>query len=59
MVGKLWPTTDPNHTSRMRTANFITQEDIGGEDTASINAAVLRNAPNTDGKYFLVPRVVE
>jgi aspartyl-tRNA(Asn)/glutamyl-tRNA(Gln) amidotransferase subunit C len=21
--------------------------------------AVLRNAPNTDGKYFLVPRVVE
>jgi Asp-tRNA(Asn)/Glu-tRNA(Gln) amidotransferase C subunit len=21
--------------------------------------AVLRNAPNTDGKYFLVPKVVE
>jgi hypothetical protein len=30
----------------LRTANFITQQDIGGERTASINDAVLRNAPN-------------
>ena len=31
----------------LRTANFITQEDIGGDDTDYINDAELRNAPNT------------
>ena len=30
----------------LRTANFITQEDIGGARTDSINAAELRNAPD-------------
>ncbi len=30
----------------LRTANFITQEDIGGARTESINAAELRNAPD-------------
>jgi hypothetical protein len=46
LVGKLFPTTDPDHPDRLRTANFITQQDIGGELTASINDARLRNAPN-------------
>jgi hypothetical protein len=46
LVGKLFPTTDPDHAAPLRPANFITQEDIGGARTASINAAVLRNAPD-------------
>ena len=46
LVGKLFPTTDPNHETPLRTANFITQEDIGGARTASINDAQLRNAPD-------------
>lgn len=46
LVGKLFPTTDPDHATPLRPANFITQEDIGGERTASINDAVLRNAPD-------------
>lgn len=47
LVGKLFPTTDPNHTELLRTANFITQEDLGGEDTGYINDAECRNAPDT------------
>jgi hypothetical protein len=47
MVGKLFPTTDPNHLEPLRTANFITQEDIGGNQTDFINDAELLNAPNT------------
>ena len=47
MIGRLYPTTDPNHPEPLPTASFITQEDIGGEDTPSINEAKLRNAPNT------------
>ena len=47
MVGKLFPTTDPHHTTPLRTANFITQEDIGGADSMYINDAELRNAPDT------------
>jgi hypothetical protein len=47
MVGKLFPTTDPRHTQPLRTANFITQEDIGGAETEFINDAELRNAPDT------------
>jgi hypothetical protein len=49
MVGRIYPTTDPNHADRLPTASFITQEDIGGDDTRTINDAVLRNAPNTTG----------
>src|SRR5262252_1745530 len=37
MVGKLYPTTDPDHGQPLRTASFITQEDIGGARTESIN----------------------
>src|SRR5262245_55610362 len=46
IVGKLFPTTDPDHATPLRTANFITQEDIGGARTYSINDAELRNAPD-------------
>jgi hypothetical protein len=47
MVGKLFPTTDPAHAAPLRTANFITQQDIGGVRTDFINDAELRNAPDT------------
>ena len=47
LVGKLFPTTDPNHTELLNTANFIAQQDIGGDRTDYINDAELRNAPNT------------
>lgn len=46
LVGKLFPTMDPDHATPLRTANFITQEDIGGARTESINAAELLNAPD-------------
>jgi hypothetical protein len=35
MVGKLFPTTDPNHSELLSTANFFTQQDIGGDRSAS------------------------
>src|SRR5215467_7095750 len=47
MVGKLFPTTDPSHAEPLRTASFITQQDIGGDNTDYVNDAELRNAPNT------------
>ena len=47
LVGKLFPTTDPEHAEPLRTASFITQQDIGGDDTDYINDAELRNAPDT------------
>ena len=47
LVGKLFPTTDPNHSEPLVTANFITQQDIGGDRTDYINDAETRNAPNT------------
>jgi hypothetical protein len=46
MVGKLFPTTDPHDMTALRTANFMTQEDIGGADTIYMNDADLRNAPD-------------
>jgi len=46
LVGKLFPTVDPDHPTPLPTANFITQQDIGGERSESINVAELRNAPN-------------
>jgi hypothetical protein len=49
LVGKLYPSTDPNHTEPLRTASFFTQEDLGGERTDYINDAELRNAPDTHG----------
>lgn len=47
MVGKLFPTTDPNHLEPLPTANFFTQEDIGGTNTEFINDILLLNAPDT------------
>jgi hypothetical protein len=46
LVGKLFPTMDPNHHAPLPTANFFTQEDIGGADSMYINDADLRNAPD-------------
>jgi hypothetical protein len=46
MVGKLFPTTDPDHLDPLPTANFMTQEDIGGSNTEYFNDAELRNAPD-------------
>jgi len=46
LAGKLYPTSDPNHALPLRTANFLTQEDIGGMRTDYINDAELRNAPD-------------
>ena len=46
MVGRLYPTTDPADPRPLRSASFITQEDIGGAFSQTINEAVLRNAPN-------------
>jgi hypothetical protein len=46
LVGKLYPTKDENHADPLRTANFITQEDLGGERTIYCNHAKLRNAPD-------------
>lgn len=47
LVGKLFPTTDPQHGEPVRTASFITQQDFGGDTTDFINDAELRNAPDT------------
>ena len=47
MVGKLFPTDDPDHAESLRTANFMTQDDIGGSDSKFFNDIELRNAPNT------------
>jgi hypothetical protein len=47
LVGKLYPTTDPNHSEPLLTANFITQQDFGGDYCEYINDAELRNAPDT------------
>ena len=46
MVGKLFPTTDPGDPRVLRTANFMTQEDVGGANSTYINDADLRNAPD-------------
>ncbi|MES0042232.1 hypothetical protein [Mesorhizobium sp. M0091] len=47
MVGKLFPTLQRDHADPVRTASFITQQDIGGDWSAHINDADLLNAPNT------------
>jgi hypothetical protein len=47
MVGKLFPTIDPHHLEPLPTANFMTQEDLGGSKTEFFNDLELRNAPDT------------
>jgi hypothetical protein len=46
LVGKIYPTTDPNHAEPLLPASFYTQEDIGGDFTRYVNDAQLLNAPN-------------
>jgi hypothetical protein len=46
LVGKLFPTADANHRQPLRSASFITQQDIAGDHTDYINDAELRNAPD-------------
>src|SRR5262249_18448500 len=47
MVGKLFPTTEADHVAPLRTASFMTQQDIGGDHNDYINDVELLNAPNT------------
>jgi hypothetical protein len=47
MAGKLFPIVETRDRASGRTANFITQQDIGGDYTDYINDAELRNAPDT------------
>jgi hypothetical protein len=47
LVGKVYPTVDPDHLEPLCPASFITQQDLGGEKTEHINDAELRNAPDT------------
>ena len=47
LVGKLFPTDDPGDPAEYRTANFITQQDIGGALTDTINDAEFLNSPDT------------
>ena len=47
LVGKLFPTVEPDHIAPLRTASFITQQDIGGDYDDYINDVELLNAPNT------------
>ncbi len=47
LVGKLYPTIDQDDESPLRTASFITQQDIGGDYTRYINDVELLNAPDT------------
>jgi hypothetical protein len=46
LAGKLFPTNNSEHPAPLRTANFFTQEDLGGSNTPFINDVELRNAPD-------------
>jgi len=46
LVGKIYPTTDAQHSEPLETGDFITQQDLGGERSEYINDAILLNAPN-------------
>lgn len=45
LVGKLFPTN--NEDEKVKTASFITQEDLGGNRLQYVNDAEFRNAPDT------------
>jgi hypothetical protein len=47
IAGKLYPITNPDHAENLYPANFLTQQDLGGDSTDYINDAELRNAPDT------------
>jgi hypothetical protein len=46
LVGKLYPTMNPDDPAVYRPANFITQEDLGGSRSLHIGDVELRNAPD-------------
>ncbi len=46
LVGKLYPSADPEHPEPLRTASFFTQQDLGGDFTPSLNDVETRNAPD-------------
>jgi hypothetical protein len=46
-VGKIFPTMDPEHAEPLKPANFITQQDLGGDYSDYINDAATFSAPNT------------
>ncbi len=46
LVGKLYPTTDPDHAEPLMPAAFITQQDLGGERTRYVNDVELTNTPS-------------
>ena len=47
MVAKLFPTTDPDHSTPLQPANLMTQQDLGGGYETYINDVELLNAPST------------
>jgi hypothetical protein len=47
LAGKLFPTTSADHSQPLRTANFFTQQDIGGDRSDYINDIDVLNAPDT------------
>ena len=47
MVAKLYPTTDPDHSTPLQPANLMTQQDLGGGHETFINDVELLNAPST------------
>lgn len=49
LVGKIYPTTDPNHEEPLVPANFFTQDDLGGTKIGQITGAEPRNAPDITG----------
>jgi hypothetical protein len=57
MVGKLFPTLERESGASLPTANFVTQQDLGGDRTDFVNDAELRNAPDTSAwrRGFGVP----
>jgi hypothetical protein len=51
MAVKLFPTSDPNHTARLKTANFFVIDDLGGTDIANYLDAPMTNEPNTSIRF--------
>lgn len=61
LVGKLFPTTDPNHAQPLQTANFITIEVFSGTHTAYINDVEFRNSPDATiwrAPGLVIPQIV-
>jgi hypothetical protein len=46
LVGKIFSTTNENHSDPLIPASFFTQEDFGNENTKYVNDAAMSNSPN-------------